>query len=377
MAKSALPRGSPAPSSPAAVAQRCAPPPTCSPPSSSLSPPECVGVRRAMPPGSSRPCASPPTTSCAPSPPPCRRPSPRSPLPAASSSSPSIPSRTAWSRTSSATSSAAAACTSSPRSRFSRATPRPPPTPAPPAPNCAPQRASRRDISRPSAACDDCAGGAHRMDYQEIRYHLADGILTITLHRPDRLNAFTERMGGELIDAFDRADADDALRAIVGTGAGRAFCAGADLSIGGGTFDYAARPQGIDEHRDGGGLVALRIFELKKPIIAAINGPAVGVGVTMTLPMDVRLAASNARFGFVFARRGIVPEACSSWFLPRVVGISQALEWTFSGRVFAAEEALAGRLLSRVLEPDALLPAAYALAREIADNTSAVSVALT
>src|SRR5262245_20867896 len=185
------------------------------------------------------------------------------------------------------------------------------------------------------------------MHYEQIRYEVRDGVLTITLNRPDRLNAFTEQMAGELIDAFDRADADDAVRAIVVTGAGRAFCAGADLSSGGGTFDYAAQPQGIDEHRDGGGLVVLRIFELKKTIIAAFNGPAVGVDVTMTLPMDVRLAASNARFGFVFARRGIVPEACSSWFLPRVVGISQALEWTFSGRVFAAEEALAGRLLSR------------------------------
>jgi len=215
------------------------------------------------------------------------------------------------------------------------------------------------------------------MEYGQIRYELSEGILTITLNRPDRLNAFTEQMGGELIDAFDCADADDAVRAIVVTGAGRGYCAGADLSSGGATFDYAGQPQGIDEHRDGGGLVALRIFELKKPIIAAINGPAVGVGVTMTLPMDVRLASANARFGFVFARRGIVPEACSSWFLPRVVGISQALEWTYSGRVFAADEALAGRLVSRVLEPDALLPAAYALAREIADNTSAVSIALT
>jgi enoyl-CoA hydratase/carnithine racemase len=215
------------------------------------------------------------------------------------------------------------------------------------------------------------------MDYQEIRYHLADGILTITLHRPDKLNAFTERMAREVIDAFDRADADDAVRVVVVTGGGRAFCAGADLSSGGKTFDYADQPQGIDDHRDGGGLVSLRIFEMKKPIIAAINGPAVGVGVTMTLPMDVRIASSSARFGFVFARRGIVPEACSSWFLPRVVGIAQALEWTYSGRVFAADEALAGRLVSRVVAPDALLPTAYALAREIADHTSAVSVALT
>jgi enoyl-CoA hydratase/carnithine racemase len=215
------------------------------------------------------------------------------------------------------------------------------------------------------------------MNYQEIRYEVADRVLTITLHRPDKLNAFTERMCRELIDAFDRADADDDVRAVIVTGAGRAFCAGADLSTGGRTFDYEAQQQGIDEHRDGGGLVSLRIFDLRKPVIAAINGPAVGVGVTMTLPMDIRIASSAARFGFVFARRGIVPEACSSWFLPRVVGISQALEWAYSGRVFDAEEALTGRLVRRVVEPDALLPAAYALAREIADNTSAVSIALT
>jgi len=213
--------------------------------------------------------------------------------------------------------------------------------------------------------------------YQEIRYDIAGRILTITLHRPDKLNAFTDRMCGEVIDAFDRADADDTVRAIVVTGAGRAFCAGADLSAGGSTFDYQGSHPAIEEHRDGGGLVALRIFELRKPVIAAINGPAVGVGITMTLPMDVRIAADTARFGFVFARRGIVPEACSSWFLPRVVGIGQALEWTYSGRVFGADEALAGRLVSRVVEPDALLPTAYALAREIADNTSAVSIALT
>jgi len=215
------------------------------------------------------------------------------------------------------------------------------------------------------------------MSFQEILYEVADRILTLTLNRPDKLNAFTERMCGELIAACDAADADDAVRVIVVTGAGRGFCAGADLSGGGGTFDYSGQPAPIDRHRDGGGLVALRLFECRKPIIAAINGPAVGVGATMTLPMDVRIASSAARFGFVFARRGIVPEACSSWFLPRVVGISQALEWTYSGRVFGAEEALAGRLISRVVEPAALLPTAYSLAREIADNTSAVSVALT
>jgi enoyl-CoA hydratase/carnithine racemase len=160
------------------------------------------------------------------------------------------------------------------------------------------------------------------------------------------------------------------------TGAGRAFCAGADLSGGGRTFNYEGQ-QPIEEHRDGGGIVTLRIFELRKPIIAAVNGAAVGVGATMTLPMDIRIASSAARFGFVFARRGIIPEACSSWFLPRVVGINQALEWTYTGRIFDASEALAGRLVSRVVEPAALLPTATALAREIADNTSAVSVSLT
>jgi enoyl-CoA hydratase/carnithine racemase len=180
----------------------------------------------------------------------------------------------------------------------------------------------------------------------------------------------------ELLEAFDQTDADDAVRAVIVTGAGRGFCAGADLSGGGGTFDY--HEQGaVAEHRDGGGLVTLRIFESRKPVIAAINGPAVGVGVTMTLPMDIRIASSEARFGFVFARRGIVPEAASSWFLPRLVGISQAAEWCYTGRVFSADEALAGRLVSRVVPPESLLDTARGLAREIADHTSAVSVTLT
>jgi enoyl-CoA hydratase/carnithine racemase len=217
------------------------------------------------------------------------------------------------------------------------------------------------------------------MDYAEIRYAVEDGVATVTLHRPDRLNAFTVRMMAELLDVFDRIDADDAVRAVIVTGAGRAFCAGADLGAGDATFDY--EKQGIAGgprvHRDEGGRTTLRIFESKKPVIAAINGPAVGVGITMTLPMDVRLASATARIGFVFARRGIVPEACSSWFLPRLVGISRALEWTITGRVFPAEEALAGGLVSRVVAPEALLDTARALAREIADNTSAVSVALT
>ncbi len=215
------------------------------------------------------------------------------------------------------------------------------------------------------------------MTFEEILYDAADGIATVTLHRPDRLNAFTRRMRDELIAAFDRADADDAVRVVIVTGAGRAFCAGADLSAGRVTFNYAKRDDATEEdHRDGGGRVALRIFASKKPVIAAVNGPAVGVGVTMTLPMDIRIASNAAKFGFVFARRGIVPEACSSWFLPKVVGLSRALEWVYTGRVFGAEEALAGGLVSRVVAPEELLPAARALAREIADHTSGVAVAL-
>jgi len=213
------------------------------------------------------------------------------------------------------------------------------------------------------------------MNYEELEYEVADGVLTITLHRPDKLNAFTPTMCRELIDAFDQADRDDAVRAVIVTGAGRGFCAGADLSSGGSTFDNTRRDT-IGDHRDGGGLVSLRIYESIKPVIAAINGPAVGVGITMTLPMDIRIASNSARIGFVFARRGIVPEACSSWFLPRLVGISQAAEWVYTGRVFGAEEALQARLVSRVVAPEDLLPTARAIAREIADNTSAVSVAL-
>jgi enoyl-CoA hydratase/carnithine racemase len=215
------------------------------------------------------------------------------------------------------------------------------------------------------------------MAYTEILTEAADGVLTITLNRPEKLNALTRIMLGELLEALERADADDAVRAVVFTGAGRAYCAGADLSRGGSTFDRGARPQEqAPEARDGGGLFSLRVYELKKPVIAAINGPAVGFGITMTLPMDIRLASTAARIGFVFARRGVVPEACSSWFLPRLVGISRAAEWVFTGRVFDAEEARRGGLVSEVLEPAALLPAARRLAREIADHTSAVSVAL-
>ncbi len=216
------------------------------------------------------------------------------------------------------------------------------------------------------------------MSYQDILYDVEDGILTITLNRPDKLNAFTGVMLTEIIDAMDRADADDDVRAIIFTGAGRGFCAGADLSRGASTFNMAEREgEGpVDEWRDGGGLVSLRLFESKKPLIAAVNGPAAGVGVTMQLPMDIRIASTEARFGLVFTRRGVVMEACSSWFLPRIVGISQAMEWVMSGRVFPADEALKGGLVSQVVAPDDLLPTARSIAREIADNTSAVSVTL-
>ena len=215
------------------------------------------------------------------------------------------------------------------------------------------------------------------MDFETIRYEVADRVLTITLNRPDRLNAWTPVMQRELIEAIDRADADDDVRAIVFTGEGRGYCAGADLEGGGATFDGRERDAGeAGVPRDGGGTFTLRLFDCKKPTIAAINGPAVGVGITMTLAMDVRLAADDAKMGFVFARRGIVPEACSSWFLPRIVGIGQAMEWVSTGRVFPAQEALDGGLV-RSLHPKAeLLDAAYALAREIADNTAPVSVAL-
>ena len=213
------------------------------------------------------------------------------------------------------------------------------------------------------------------MDYEQIMTETSDGVLTITLNRPERLNAWTAQMGWELRSAFDYADADDEVRAIIVTGAGRGFCAGADLASGGDTFDYR-KHKSAGPARDNGGEFALRVFESTKPTIAAINGPAVGVGATMTLPMDVRLAAQDARIGFVFARRGIIPEACSSWFLPRVVGISRAMEWVATGRVFSAQEALDGGLVRSLHPKDELLDAARALAREIAENTAPVSVAL-
>jgi enoyl-CoA hydratase/carnithine racemase len=218
------------------------------------------------------------------------------------------------------------------------------------------------------------------MEYTQIIYSVDEHIATITLNRPEQLNAFTGTMMHELVDAFDRIDADDDVRVVIVTGAGRGFCAGADLSSGGETFsrggsDIETKVQGVP--RDGGGIVSLRIFECTKPVIAAINGPAVGVGVTMTLPMDIRLASENSKFGFVFARRGILPEACSSYFLPRLVGISQATEWCYTGRVFGPQEAKDGRLVRSVHAPDDLIPAARAIAKEIVDNTAPVSVALT
>ena len=226
------------------------------------------------------------------------------------------------------------------------------------------------------------------MPFETILYEVSEQILTITLNRPDKLNAFNATMMRELIEAFDAADADDNIRAIIVTGAGRAFCAGADLSSGADTFDRDARRGPVKRladgrvdysdpnARDGGGQVTLRIFKCLKPVIAAVNGAAVGIGVTMQLAMDIRIASENAKFGFVFSQRGIVPEAASSWFLPRIVGISQALEWCFTGRVFPAQEALAGRHVSKVVPADELLPAARNLAREIATKTAPVSVAL-
>ncbi len=217
------------------------------------------------------------------------------------------------------------------------------------------------------------------MSYEQIAYGVSEGIATITLDRPDALNAFTPTMREEMVDALDHADGDDDVRAVIVTGRGRAFCAGADLSGGGGTFDNRQRggAQDIDEHRDGGGLVALRIFEMRKPVIGALNGHAVGVGITMTLPMDVRVAAEDAKIGFVFSRRGIVPEACSTWFLPRIVGISRAAEWCYSGRVFRAPEALEAGLVRSLHPAGEVVEVARGIAREIADNASAVSVALT
>lgn len=221
-------------------------------------------------------------------------------------------------------------------------------------------------------------------DFKTIKLDITDGVALLTLNRPDRMNAFTDQMAREMIAAFDLTDANDDVRAVIVTGAGRAFCAGADLGLGGDTFDYEKRraQQVSDDNfdasgdRDGGGQVGMRIYESRKPVIAAINGAAVGVGATMTLSMDIRLAVPGAKMGFVFARRGIVPETLSSYFLPRLVGVSTALEWTMTGRVFLSEEAHERGLVRSLHKPEELLPAAYALAREIADNTAPVSVAL-
>ena len=220
--------------------------------------------------------------------------------------------------------------------------------------------------------------------FETLAYELEDGVATITLNRPDKLNAFNTQMMKDLIAVFDVTDADDAVKAVIVTGAGRGFCAGADLSAGGETFDYDKRG-GEDQaarqrdgvQRDGGGLVSLRIYDSLKPVIAAVNGPAVGVGVTMQLPMDIRLASTEARFGLVFARRGLNPEAASSWFLPRLVGVQTALEWCYTGRVFPAQEALDRGLVRSLHAPDELLPAAKALAREIVETTAPVSIAIT
>jgi enoyl-CoA hydratase/carnithine racemase len=219
-------------------------------------------------------------------------------------------------------------------------------------------------------------------EFTQILYRVADGIATITLNRPEKMNAYTGIMQREMCAAFDMADADDDVRAVIVTGAGeRAFCAGADLTPDNGSQVFAAGEEISDlsdeRVRDGGGLLTLRIFQCKKPIIGAINGAAVGVGATMQLPMDFRLASESAKFGFVFARRGIVPEAASSWFLPRLVGMQQAMEWCMTGRVFDAQEAHAGGLVRSLHAPQDLLPAATALAREIADNTAPVSIAMT
>ena len=228
------------------------------------------------------------------------------------------------------------------------------------------------------------------MAYKEIITDVADNILTITLNRPEKLNAFTGTMMNEMIDALRNANTNDEIRCIIVTGAGRAFCAGADLSAGASTFDATQRSDRPERNagpvdsvdwsdervRDGGGRLTLEIYECLKPVIAAVNGPAVGIGVTMQLAMDIRIASQAARFGFVFSRRGIVPEAASSWFLPRLVGIQQALAWCYSGKVFEADEALKGGLVADVVPPDQLLPRARAIAREIIENTAPVSIAL-
>jgi enoyl-CoA hydratase/carnithine racemase len=217
------------------------------------------------------------------------------------------------------------------------------------------------------------------MEWSHTRYEVEKGVATVTLHRPEQMNALTQTMRKELVGIFAAADQDDSVRAVVVRGAGNAFCAGADLSSGGSTFNRTlqeGRKVPIGEHRDGGGQIALAIFRCRKPVIAAINGHAVGVGITMTLPMDIRIVSEDAKIGFVFARRGVVLEACSSWFLPRIVGISKATEWIYTGRVFRASEEANSGLFNYVLPQEKVFDKAMAIAQEIAQNTSAVSVAL-
>lgn len=217
---------------------------------------------------------------------------------------------------------------------------------------------------------------------EHISMSIEDGIAVITLDRPDKLNAFTTTMENELIEAFDSTDANDAVRAVILTGAGRAFCAGADLSSGAETFsEWSAESNGTDAdgddlRRDGGGRVVLRMFDSLKPIIAAINGPAVGVGITMTLAADFRLAADDARMGFVFNRRGLVPESCSSWLLPKLVPLQRALDWIYSGRIFTAAEAFSAGLVYRLHSREDLPGEATALAHSLTRDSAPVSVAL-
>lgn len=228
------------------------------------------------------------------------------------------------------------------------------------------------------------------MDYATLKYEVEDGVLVLSLNRPDQLNAFTVEMANELVAAFERASEDDSVGAVVVTGSGRAFCAGMDLSVGGNVFglDETQTPTMADMHdrlddpaivagvRDTGGRVTLAIFNCKKPVIAAINGAAVGIGATMTLAMDIRLVSEKAKIGFVFGKLGIVPEAASSWFLPRIVGVQQALEWVYSADIFDAAEALRGRLARSVHAPETLLEDAKALARKFVAGRSPVAVAL-
>ncbi|WP_340371452.1 crotonase/enoyl-CoA hydratase family protein [Peribacillus sp. FSL E2-0218] len=211
------------------------------------------------------------------------------------------------------------------------------------------------------------------MVYSTITSEIIDHVMIVTLNRPERMNAFNEKMCAEMILAFDEADANDDVRAVIVTGSGASYCAGMDLEKGAETFmDHTP----LVEYRDAGGVLALRIFELKKPIIAAINGAAVGVGITMTLPMDIRIASTEAKMGFVFARRGITMEACSGWFLPRLVGMGKASEWIYTGRMISANEAYEGRLVNKIVGPDELMAAAMEIASDIAQNTSSVSVTL-